>query len=91
MRHEWTEIAFGAFPLRSKSVSLFLAYHPHRLYCTVTRGVFQILADMDVSNIQVPDSNMTLEEYIEFLFTAQQEHLAQHIQTRLDVRSLHLP
>lgn len=53
----------------------------------VSIGQTRTSRNMDVSAIQMPNPSMTLEEHIEFIFTLQQEHLAQHVQSRLDVRT----
>jgi len=42
---------------------------------------------MDVSAIEAPKSDMTLEEYIEQLFSLQQAHLRKHVESKLDVRT----
>lgn len=40
---------------------------------------------MDVSAVQVPDNTMTLENYIDYLFSLQQQDLARHFQSKLEV------
>jgi hypothetical protein len=42
---------------------------------------------MDVSAVQALNPSMTVEQYLDLLFSLQQEHLSQHIRAKLEVRS----
>lgn len=71
--------------VKDQSLPYTCRVHATLIFC-VSLGQIQTHPTMDVSTIQMPNSGMTLEEHIEFIFTLQQEHLAQHVQSRLDVR-----
>lgn len=63
----------------------------HRCISAYISLELSILITMDVSSVPVNDINMTLEQYIELLFSLQKDHLSHYVQTKLDVRALFRP